>query len=433
MAAFIDLMGYARGAELANQENWRDVSNDINTRAAEERLRQSQITFDTDLPGYQFGKETALDQGLGARRGVEFQVGVLSEMNKLPPEQQAEFLANSFRSRLSNIAPTPGGAQELNALRDMVTMQANKFLAAGDTRSAQSLFSAIPGVGQAQADQRGEVEKWSNPQTAFDEMNLATGAAQVGGKYDPQTKTIDLAGIKYDVPRFAQYMRDLALNRFADRTPGMLSQQERQIKLDEGDRIVELYRQNGWAATKDPITGAVTPRFRLQDGQPATPETAATGVNQMSYAPGMQPLQLSNTMLPQYAGPGSTGPTLPMPAVAAVPAAPVMPTAAAVPATPVDGAAFNPQVVAQTLDQATQTRVAIENALRTLLRQQETPNTPEARYYQQELAKAKQVEAQAKAKAQADALAGYMQTLQQQGYVPGRPFTPWLTQPGAPR
>jgi hypothetical protein len=94
---------------------------------------------------------------------------------------------------------------------------------------------------------------------------------------------------------------------------------------------------------------------------------------------------------------------------------------------PAAGAAFNPQVVAQSLEQAKATRLGIEEALRTLNRQQPGQMTPAVQYYQQELVKAKQVEDQASAKAQAESLAKYQATLQQQGYTPGRPFTPWLT------
>lgn len=90
MADFIDLMGFARGQQQANRENWQDTIYDINTRAAEENLRQSQTRFDMQLPSAQFAQEENYKAGLGARAGQEFQTNVLAEAGKLPPEQREQ-------------------------------------------------------------------------------------------------------------------------------------------------------------------------------------------------------------------------------------------------------------------------------------------------------------------------------------------------------
>jgi hypothetical protein len=409
---------------MANKANWQDTIYDINTRRAEEGLRQSQTQFDLALPGAQFGQEESYKAGLGNRAGQEFQTGVLTEAGKLPADQRAQFISDSAIRQLQNLDPTsPGAAQTRRSIEDFLKVQGAGLLKT-NPEAAAAMFGAMT-MGQSTADAARQIAMLSDPKTAFDPINLASMANQMGGQYDQATNSVRLGGSGGTMPveKFVGMMRQRALDQTADMTPGM-ERASNDAKLSAfGDQTVEMYRQNGILAVKNPVTNQVIPLLNLQTGQQIQQPlggqfSAFDAATEMGGARPLYAQMPAVTANPQIA-------QMPAPPLYAQQPAPV--GGAAMSAAPAGGAAFNPQVVAQSLDQAKATRLGIEDALRTLNRQQPGQITPAVQYYQQELAKAQQVEAQARAKSEADALARYQQTLQQQGYTPGRPFTPWLT------
>jgi hypothetical protein len=327
MADFIDLMGFAKGQQQANKENWQDTIYDINTRNAEENLRQSQTRFDLALPSMQFGQEESYKAALGNRAGQEFQTNVLTEAGKLPPEQREQFIADSAIRRLQTLDPAaPGAAQERNSIENFLKVQAGG-ISRTNPQAAAALYGAMT-LGGSTADALRQEALLSDPKTAFDPINLAAMANQMGGQYDQATNSVRLGGSGGTMPveQFVNFARQRAMDQTADLTPGM-QRADNQAQLSTfADQQIEEFRKIGILAMKNPVTNQVIPMFNIQTGQ-AIPQDAqglpaggAPGGAPMSMAPwaggGINPLAGT---VPQYAQN--------MPAVQAMPTMPGVPAA----------------------------------------------------------------------------------------------------------
>jgi hypothetical protein len=310
MADFIDLMGFAKGAEMANKANWQDTIYDINTRNAEENLRQSQTKFDLALPSLQFGQEESYKAGLGNRAGQEFQTNVLGEAAKLPAAEREQFIADSAIRRLQNLDPaSPGAAQERNSIESFLKVQASG-IARTNPQAAAALYGATT-MGQSTADTLRQVAMLSDPKTAYDPINLATLANQMGGQYDQATNSVRFAGSNAVMPvdKFIGFARQRAMDQTADMTPGM-ERAGNQAQLSAfADQQVEMFRQNGILAMKNPVTNQVVPLFNLQTGQQVS--QTAGGVQPYAGAPqatpmsGFQPINPLAGTQPLYTQPAA--------------------------------------------------------------------------------------------------------------------------------
>ena len=265
--AFIDLMAYARGAEMANKANWQDVMNDLDVRRTEEALRQSQTTYNLGLPLAQENSRTAMEAIEGNRRAADFQTSVFTELAKMPREQQADFVVQSAMNRLQNLDGTrPGAAQEAQGIQTYLTRLASDYAKAGDTASAQKILGAMPGanVGQKLV----EIDRWSNPATALNPQNIA-GA---GGKMLPDGN-VEFMGYKMTPAQFAQMQQQRAQN--ANVLPGLQNLGQQQQMLAMAEQVAQAYRNAGFQVAINPITGQVTPLPAA--AAPAAPALPAAG------------------------------------------------------------------------------------------------------------------------------------------------------------
>jgi hypothetical protein len=311
--AFIDLMAYARGAEMANKANWQDVMNDLDVRRTEEALRQSQTTYNLGLPLAQENSRTAMEAIEGNRRAADFQTSVFTELAKMPREQQADFVVQSAMNRLQNLDGTrPGAAQEAQGIQTYLTRLASDYAKAGDTASAQKILGAMPGanVGQKLV----EIDRWSNPATALNPQNIA-GA---GGKMLPDGN-VEFMGYKMTPAQFAQMQQQRAQN--ANVLPGLQNLGQQQQMLAMAEQVAQAYRNAGFQVAINPITGQVTPLPAA--AAPAAP--AAVGVPNPAAGMTMAPPTAAQTALAGLAGiPAAApmaAPVMPAPAMPRAPAA----------------------------------------------------------------------------------------------------------------
>jgi hypothetical protein len=347
MADFIDLMGFAKGQQQANKENWQDTIYDINTRNAEENLRQSQTRFDLALPSMQFGQEESYKAGLGNRAGQEFQTNVLTEAGKLPAGEREQFIADSAIRRLQSLDPaSPGAAQERNSIESFLKVQASNLVRT-NPQAAAALYGATT-MGQSTADTLRQVAMLSDPKTAYDPINLATLANQMNGQYDQATNSVRFAGSNAVMPvdQFIGFARQRAMDQTADLTPGM-QRAGNEAKLSAfADQTIEEFRKNGILAVKNPVTNQVIPLLNLQTGQQVSqaqgPQLNVTGLDQ-TFGMNVNPLTSPPPQYAQQPGvvPNGQAYTNVFPETASVR------MAGGAPATPVGGTAFNPQVLSQ--------------------------------------------------------------------------------------
>jgi hypothetical protein len=398
--AFIDLMAFTRGQEQANDANWRDEIRDINARSAEEKLRQSQTMFDLALPGTQFAVEADYTKQLGNRAGAEFQTNLFTEAGKLPPDQQTSFIANAFKKRLQEIDPTaPGATAERLSLTNAAVLRAGNMVTT-DPEAAAELYGLVPGRQDYVASVR-DLAKWSDPKVANDPINLLEAANSIGAQFDPATNLYAIPGTN---TRLNQYelinlKREQAQNKVSNVTPQLQRSQAVQNSIDTNSGIMEQLRNLGISAVVNPNTGGLQVLGRF--GAPGTPTTAEppayTGLPQASTIPGMrasinplagtQPV-FAPEVLAAETQRDATPPALRIPALSA----PVQQPVLSVP--PVAEPASEVQRASQQYDQTRIYRQGIEKALLSFGVNQRRQMPEAFQYYQQELQRAKAVEAQ---------------------------------------
>ena len=184
----IDILAYAKGAEAAQQQNWRDALNEMRMQRDAESLAQSQAAWQLNFPLAQQQATLAADaltqQGTdlaAMRRAAETQTQLLGELSGLAPAEQATRIAERIGGRLQQLAQTPGdrGApSEIRAYQDYVSRLAAGYDQARDFDSAarlRAIFAGAQGQSPLQqqitagsealaAYQRGE-RMWQDPRT----------------------------------------------------------------------------------------------------------------------------------------------------------------------------------------------------------------------------------------------------------------------------
>lgn len=386
---FLDLMAFARGAQQANTENWQDTLNDISARSREEALRQSQTAYDLALPGAQRGAEEAEKGAIGLQKGQDFQTSVLTEADKLPPAQRAQFIADSAIRRLQNIDPmAPGAAQERNSIESFLKVQAGG-LAKANPDQAATLYGATT-TGGAAADSLRKLAMLSDPKLAFDPINLANLANEYGGTYDQATNTVKLPGSGGSMPveGFVGMARQRVVDQTADLTPGFQRASNQDQQGTFADQQIAYLKSIGITAFKNPVTNQVV--LMPQGGAGAGAGVPRQTAPAYPQAPGPQ-VPVPGQQAPTVAGAApayAQNPNVPVPNV------PVPETLPSAPANPWDAAG-------SALDQAKIYRQGIETALRSFGLRQRAEMPQAYAYYQQELERAKAAENQASASYQA--------------------------------
>lgn len=156
MATLFDPLAYERGAQAAQEANWRDALNQMRLDTSAEALRQSQETFGLNLPiaqqQAQLTGELLNQQGLdlaAQRRAAETQTQLLGEVAGLNPAEQAQRIADRISGRLTQLAQTPGdrsAQSEIRAYQDYIQRLAAGYDQARDFDSAARLRGIFAGT-----------------------------------------------------------------------------------------------------------------------------------------------------------------------------------------------------------------------------------------------------------------------------------------------
>jgi hypothetical protein len=271
-----------------------------------------------------------------------------------------------------------------------------------DPEAAAELYGLVPGRQDYVASVR-DLAKWSDPKVANDPINLLEAANSIGAQFDPATNLYAIPGTN---TRLNQYelinlKREQAQNKVSNVTPQLQRSQAVQNLIDTNSGITEQLRNLGVNSVVNPNTGGLQVLGRL--GQPGTTQQptaeppAYTGLPQASTIPGMrasinplagtQPV-FAPEVLAAETQRDATPPALRIPALSV----PVQQPVLSVP--PVAEPASEVQRASQQYDQTRIYRQGIEKALLSFGVNQRRQMPEAFQYYQQELQRAKAVEAQ---------------------------------------
>lgn len=179
---FIDLMSFARGQELGNQMNWRDVLNDISSRQQEQNMQIQADAWATRLPLEQQRAQAELDAGQARREAGMAHAELYQRVNALPPEQRTQALIEGINQRMRSLDPnTPAGAEQIIAANNHLVNTASR-IAATDPEGAKQLLAQAVALNNPLAAQE--------QQRAYNQQQLQMLQERFGPQYfvaDPRT------------------------------------------------------------------------------------------------------------------------------------------------------------------------------------------------------------------------------------------------------
>lgn len=303
-APYLDLMAFARGAELGNTQNWKDAENDVIQRTREAKLAQDEATFGLNFPLAQQGAGLLKEQGAQQMQALQdnmatakFTAQALQRMTGMSAPQRAAYLSETLREYGQRA--TPG---QVGALMQFGQAQALKAYQANDLEGAERILASLPGVDSSPAMR--EVAKWSDPAQYMNPEVIAQG----GGVVQADGRVL-YAGALYEPGRFAmikqEQARKGALADIPRLTAPMVEQQGAMRRREEFmQSMAPLNEANGLRLFYDAETGQA---FRLQlpqVQQAAYPETASTRYPAAQGAPTVG----ATTPTGAVVGPGASAP-----------------------------------------------------------------------------------------------------------------------------
>jgi hypothetical protein len=267
----LDIMAFAKGASLANQENWRDVLNANQAAGQNEALRQSQTRFDMALPRAQTVEEQKLGDLAGNRRYAESLTNTLTNLSKVPLENRDAYLVASVQEAMKGIDPRqPGALRELDNYTRWIQQQSAVALQKGQQPLASSLMALIPGSQSHAAKQAADVALWSNPQSAYDPAVIQSG----GGSLNPDGM-VTYAGTKMYPSDFASLKLKEANTPYRNPYGDLGRLEDTQARRDVGQDEARLMDSAGRAYAHNPRTGQLVPLgFNIQP--PVASQPSAT-------------------------------------------------------------------------------------------------------------------------------------------------------------
>lgn len=211
MAENIDLMAFAKGAELANQANWQDTLNDLRTRMGENQLSQSQAAFGLQMPLREEQTMSQLQQLQGNRQAGETIASIVGQAGTMgTPEEQNAFILKNLQDQFATMGQQPGDRFKMEALQRYALDRAGMAAKAGDAAMAAQYSAMIPG--NPFANQTRLLQEISDPRVATDPIRLQ----QLGAEgVDLQQGTVTYRGQTYPVQRFLQEKRGEAAGGLA--------------------------------------------------------------------------------------------------------------------------------------------------------------------------------------------------------------------------
>jgi hypothetical protein len=199
MAEFLDLMAFAKGAELANQSNWKDTMNDITARTGEESLRQSQGLYDLGAPLREMRVGNEIDTFAGNQLAYDFQSSLNKETAGMDPAERAQFSADRVLASLKNMDLT---RPENRAYQTGVVNYGMKVVQdlqkLGRADQAALLARSLPGF--TGADSMAQAQALAKPGYFSDALMVQSA----GGQMLPNGK-VSYGNVEMDPLQFQQF------------------------------------------------------------------------------------------------------------------------------------------------------------------------------------------------------------------------------------
>lgn len=229
---FIDFMAFARGAEMAQEANWRDR---INQQALDERQQEQawrELSRQTALPTYQAEHANRLRELQDAGQQRELNQRIAQRTSDIAREamQYGDEAAGMMGVRYYEALQGATTAQERQALQASGLRSAADFARAGDYQGAEALLTAIgrPDLGQRVAS----AGQWNDPANFMNPEFVAQAGGILGpdGAVTYQPGGPNSPAVTMPAATFAQFMRQQSLDATRDLAGplGQASAQQRQ-------------------------------------------------------------------------------------------------------------------------------------------------------------------------------------------------------------
>lgn len=319
MAAYLDLMAFAKGAELANQANWKDTMNDISSRSAEEQLRQSQDVFNLNMPLAELGTGKKIEDFQGNQMSFDFQSSLNKELAGMPEEQRGAYQAQTVLNALKNMDMTrPGSQAYQRGLVDYGTKAVSDLVKAGRFEDANALARSLPGV--SNTGRLAEAQSYMRPGALNDAVSIAAagGEMQPSGKVRFRGSSVDLDPLEFAQIR-ARQAQDPSFNPLS----ALAEIDKRNRDLTFQNEVAAKAKAMGMEVMVNPVTGqrVVLPRAQALQAQsmgslvpaPApqaaarTPVPAAAGAAPQAGTPAFAPSAAAGAAPVYWPDPSGTG------------------------------------------------------------------------------------------------------------------------------
>ena len=303
MAELLDLMAFAKGAELANQSNWKDTMNDITARIGEESLRQSQEVYNLNAPLREMKVGNEIDTFMGNQLSYDFQSSLNKETAGMDPAERAQFSADRVLATLKNMDLTrPENRAFQKGVIDMGMQSVENLRKLGMADRAVALARSLPGFTGAEA--QAQAQAVAKPGY----FNDALMVQSAGGQMMPNGK-VSYGGVEMDPLQFQQFKVREASEPNFNPTTALIElnkfNQDMKFQNDVADRAKKL----GMEIMIDPVNGQ---RVMLPRAQAAAAAAAGWGPGAAAM-PGTAPRPAATPQAPGAA------PAYVQPAAAAAP------------------------------------------------------------------------------------------------------------------
>jgi hypothetical protein len=222
MADYIDLMGFARGATLANAENWKDAFNQIKMDGLQTEAARSQELYDLKMPELRDSTAARMEVTQANREAAKLEAMIGVEATGIAPEG----IGGLWAARLNEGLKSAGTDYlKANAIKALGARKLATLVTAGDLQGARALSMALGGEYTQKIE---SIETWRNPKN----FSNPDAIAKAGGILRPDGKIeIDgVPGVAYDPEKFATMQLRRATSAVYDATKFMSEARNRQEK-----------------------------------------------------------------------------------------------------------------------------------------------------------------------------------------------------------
>jgi hypothetical protein len=226
MADFIDLMGFARGARLANDDNWRDAFNQLKMDDMQTAAAQQQELYNLKLPELQAATADRMAERLANRDVAKLEAMLSKEALGVPPEGIGGLYAARVNEAMLNAGEDPA---RLRAIKTFGARKVASLVGAGDLQGARALSTAMGGEYTQKIE---AIETWRDPRNWSNPEAVAAAGGTV--RADGKVEMVGLPGVAVTPEQFAKMQLDKARSALYDPTKmvaGARNTQEQEAML----------------------------------------------------------------------------------------------------------------------------------------------------------------------------------------------------------